>query len=160
MFVFCIFLTVHLPEFFLFVGLHYLLMLIWVLAMRSNFCGSIDGVRRPVAEFVYNLVIAAVLLFDIINITEGPTRLKNIMFYTLSGLEQAGLLAAWHLATYGQQAAVGEPLPWSHSAGVQTAALALVPATFLLGLLALTTYYRGLHPGGRMPDWAATPRIL
>ena len=46
MFVFCIFLTVHLQEFFLFVGLHYLLMLVWLLLMRTNFCGSIDGVRR------------------------------------------------------------------------------------------------------------------
>ena len=46
MFVFCIFLTVHLQEFFLFVGLHYALMLAWVLLMRTNFCGSIDGVRR------------------------------------------------------------------------------------------------------------------
>merc|ERR1719270_1512157 len=56
MFVFCIFLTVHLQEFFLFVGLHYLLMLVWLLLMRTNFCGSIDGVRRPVEEVVYNLV--------------------------------------------------------------------------------------------------------
>ena len=112
MFVFCIFLTVHLQEFFLFVGLHYLLMLVWLLLMRTNFCGSIDGVRRfdiflnlfltwqnfpwfklslvqfcctavlncylswsrPVEEVVYNLVIAAVLLFDIVNIKEGATR--------------------------------------------------------------------------------------
>jgi len=82
MFVFCIFLTVHLQEFFLFVGLHYLLMLVWLLLMRTNFCGSIDGVRRPVEEVVYNLVIAAVLLFDIVNIKEGATRqeFKGIFF--------------------------------------------------------------------------------
>ena len=29
---------------------------------------------RPIEELVYNLVIAAVLLFDIVNITEGATR--------------------------------------------------------------------------------------
>ena len=46
MFVFCIFLTVHLQEFFIFAGLHYALMLGWLLLMRTNFCGSIDGVRR------------------------------------------------------------------------------------------------------------------
>ena len=120
MFVFCIFLTVHLQEFFLFVGLHYVLMLVWLLLMRTNFCGSIDGVRRfdmflnlfldklslvqtfigsillhccsyidcylswsrPVEEVVYNLVIAAVLLFDIVNIKEGATRqeFKGIEF--------------------------------------------------------------------------------
>ena len=67
------------------------------LAPRSNFCGSIDEVRRPIAEFVYNLVVAAVLLFDIINITAGATRLKNIFFYALFGLEQAALLAVWYL---------------------------------------------------------------
>ena len=48
MFVFCIFLTVHLEEFFLFAGLHYLLMLTWLLLIRTNFCGSIDGVRRSI----------------------------------------------------------------------------------------------------------------
>ena len=98
MFVFCVFLTVYLEEFFMFLALHYASMLVWVLAMGSNFCGSIDGVRRPISELVYNLVIAAVLLFDIVNITEGATRLKNVFFYVLSGLEQATLLGAWYLA--------------------------------------------------------------
>ena len=95
---FCVFLTVYLEEFFMFLALHYVSMLVWVLAMGSNFCGSIDGVRRPISELVYNLVIAAVLLFDIVNITEGATRLKNVFFYVLSGLEQAALLGAWYLA--------------------------------------------------------------
>ena len=98
MFVFCIFLTVFFKEFFLFAGLHYLLMLSWVLAMRSNFCGSIDGVRRPIEELVYNVVIAFVLLFDIVNITDGATRLKNVFFYCIFGLEQAALVAAWYIA--------------------------------------------------------------
>ena len=73
-------------------------MLAWVLAMRSNFCGSIDGVRRPIEELVYNVVIAFVLLFDIVNITDGATRLKNIFFYSIFGLEQAALVAAWYIA--------------------------------------------------------------
>jgi len=162
MFVFCIFLTVHLQEFFLFVGLHYLLMLVWLLLMRTNFCGSIDGVRRPVEEVVYNLVIAAVLLFDIVNIKEGATRLKNTFFYILFGLEQAGLAAAWYLATNRESADIDGPhlRPWSHDPHWQTAVLALVPATYVGGLLFLCIYYKVLHPGGRMPNPGHSASIL
>jgi len=162
MFVFCIFLTVHLKEFFIFASLHYLLMITWLLLIRTNFCGSIDGVRRPIEELVYNLVIAAVLLFDIVNVTEGATRLKNMFFYILFGLEQAGLVAAWYLATNRESAELdGAHLrPWSHDPRWQTAVLALVPATYIGGLICLCTYYRVLHPGGRMPNPTHTATLL
>ena len=42
--------------------------------MKTNFCGSMDNKRRPLSEFVYNMVIAAVLIFDIVNVKDGPTR--------------------------------------------------------------------------------------
>jgi len=161
MFVFCIFLTVFFKEFFLFVGLHYLLMLSWVLAMRSNFCGSIDGVRRPIEELVYNVVIAFVLLFDIVNITDGATRLKNVLFYCIFGLEQAALVAAWYIAINRSSAELEtEVRPWSHDPRWQAAVLALVPATYAAGLLCLSLYYCTLHPGGRMPNWRQPAGIL
>ena len=95
MFVFCLFLTLYPNQFFIFLVLHYLGMLVWVLAMRTNFCGSMDDTRRPVSEFVYNIVIAAVLIFDIVNIKDGPTRLRNSVYYTIVTLENTVLMVFW-----------------------------------------------------------------
>ena len=93
--VLCVFLTVFTSEFFILLASHYALMMAWILAMRSNFCGSMDGVRRPVSEFVFNLVMAAVLIFDIVNIKEGPSRLKNTVYYFVVTVENCLLMYFW-----------------------------------------------------------------
>ena len=62
---------------FIFMGLHWLLMTLWVLMMRTSFCSSGEGEGRsprPLSEFVYNIVMAFVLVFDIVDLKDGPTR--------------------------------------------------------------------------------------
>ena len=39
------FLTIYSEGFWIFILVHYLAMLLWVLAMRTNFCGSMDDTR-------------------------------------------------------------------------------------------------------------------
>lgn len=158
MFVFCMFLTVYLNAFFVFLGFHYLVMLLWILFMRSNFCGSIDGVRRPVSELVYNVVMAFVLVFDIVNIKDGPTRLKNCLYYSLVTVEHGVLMYFWYKQASSKLAGLNTSthLPWSHSPQYHIASLVTVPALEVF----LVIYYNKLHPTGNMPDKMQRAMIL
>ena len=148
MFVFCLFLTLYPNQFFIFLVLHYLGMLVWVLAMRTNFCGSMDDTRRPVSEFVYNIVIAAVLIFDIVNIKDGPTRLRNSVYYTIVTLENTVLMVFW----------------WSAGVsfiGVDKIVIVVVYAALqFLAFLFLAFYYRRMHPNPSLPDFQQTSHCL
>ena len=148
MFVFCLFLTLYPNQFFIFLVLHYLGMLVWVLAMRTNFCGSMDDTRRPISEFVYNIVIAAVLIFDIVNIKDGPTRLRNSVYYTIVTLENTVLMVFW----------------WSAGVsfiGVDKIVIVVVYAALqFLAFLFLAFYYRRMHPSPSLPDLLQTSHCL
>ena len=139
-FVFCLFLSVYSGEFFMFLLSHYLLMLIWILSMRTNFCGSMDDKRRPVSEFVYNMVLAVVLIFDIVNIKEGPTRIKNLCYYILVTVENSLLVYFW----------------WNGQATFLDVNKTVLVVTFAvlqtLGFCFLVFYYRRMHPKRPLPD--------
>ena len=116
--------------------------------MRTNFCGSIDGVRRPLSELLYNIVMAFVLVFDIVNIKDGPTRLKNGWYYTLVAGEHSALLGCWWWRQTAVPGRLGQAL------------LLAAPAVLQIGgTLALVLYYTRLHPGGRLPNWTQRPRL-
>ena len=68
----------------------------------TNFCGSIDNRRRPVSEFIYNLVVGWVYIFDIIHVKEGPTRLKHAAYYLLIFIETAALMAVWYTDVHAE----------------------------------------------------------
>ena len=148
MFAFCIFLTVYPYMFFVFLLLHYLVMLVWVISMKTNFCGSIDGIRRPLSEFIYNIVLAFVLIGDIIHVNDGPTRLKNLLYYLLIGAEHAVLMTFWYLKTNSNTAALDS---WGHQTWYQIMVMVWVPSSYILGIFFLIVYYRRFHPDGQMP---------
>ena len=124
----------------MFILVHYVLMLLWVLAMRTNFCGSMDDSRRPVSEFVYNLVISAVLIFDIVNIKEGPTRIKNFVYYVVVFSENVLLMSLWWISK------------------VSFLDLDKIYILVIFGMLQffsiffLLLYYKRFHPNRNLPD--------
>jgi hypothetical protein len=63
----------------------------------TNFCGSIDNTSRPLAEVVYNIVIGWIFVFDILHVKEGPTRMKNCVYYALMVAEMIAMLVAWNM---------------------------------------------------------------
>ncbi len=140
MFAFCMFLTIYTEGFWIFILVHYLLMLLWVLAMRTNFCGSMDDSRRPVSEFVYNLVISAVLIFDIVNIKEGPTRIKNFVYYLVVFFENVLIMSLWWISK------------------VSFLDLDKIYILVIFGMLQffsiffLLLYYKRFHPNRNLPD--------
>ena len=145
---FCMFLTIYTWQFYIFIISHYILMLIWILGIRTNFCGSIDGQRRPVSEFVYNLVIATVFIFDIVNVKDGPTRLKNSVFYTILILENSFLMVFWWNADVTFM-------------GLDKVAIVITYAVLQgLGLFFLLLYYKKMHPIKNLPDLEIKAQIL
>ena len=149
MMVLCVFLTVFTTEFFILLSGHYVLMLVWILAMRSNFCGSMDDVRRPVSEFVFNLVMAAVFIFDIVNLKEGPSRLKNTVYYIIVTLENSLLMYFW----------------WSGNftlIGVEKIVIVgIFPILQITAFIFLYIYYKKFHPDYRnIPNFSQTAHLL
>ena len=70
---------------------------------RTNFCGSgDDGTPRPISEFIYNLVMAFVLVYDIVDLKDGPTRLKHLAYYVIVAIENGALLGIWFTYSSGQ----------------------------------------------------------
>lgn len=65
----------------------------------TNYCGSAENKRRPLAEFLYNVVMGFVCIFDYINLKEGPTRLKHFLYYLTLGFEAAILMSLWYFET-------------------------------------------------------------
>ena len=149
MMVLCVFLTVFTWQFFLLLSSHYALMLLWILAMRSNFCGSIDGVRRPVSEFVFNLVMAAVFIFDIVNIKEGPSRVKNTVYYALVTVENSLLMYFWW---NGEFALIGVD---------KIVIVGIFPILQITAFIFLYIYYKKFHPDHRnIPNNSQTAHLL
>lgn len=148
MLVFSVFMTVYFYEFFIFLACHYAVMLVWILLMRTNFCGSIDDKRRPLSEFVYNLVLAAVLIFDIVNIKEGPSRLKNAVYYTLITVENSLLMYLWW---EGQVTFLDldKPILVTAYASIQ-----------IFGFIFQLIYYRRMHPRQSLPDMDKTAYLF
>merc|ERR1711874_207979 len=118
--------------------------------------------RRPVSELVYNIVMAFVLVFDIVNIKEGPTRLKNFLYYSLVTCEHGTLMYFWYLESSSKVAGLDTitSLPWSHSKEYHIASLSMVGVLEVCGLSCLVLYYHKLHPAGALPDWQQSPSIL
>ena len=147
--VLCVFLTVFTTEFFIFLACHYALMLAWILAMRSNFCGSIDGVRRPVSEFVFNVVMAAVFIFDIVNIKEGPSRVKNSVYYLTVTVENTLLMYFW---AEGDLSLIGLD---------KILVLGSFPVLQILSFIFLFIYYKKFHPDHKnLPNWSVPAHLF
>ena len=50
---------------------------------------------------VYNIVMGFVFTFDIVNVKDGPTRYKHIVYYIIVLIEGASLLAVWYTKSGG-----------------------------------------------------------
>ena len=69
---------------------------------NTNFCGSAESQkRRPISELIYNCVMGLVLVFDIVNVKDGPTRYKHAFYYSLVLVEDGILLAFWYIESGG-----------------------------------------------------------
>ncbi|XP_076050303.1 XK-related protein 6-like isoform X2 [Oratosquilla oratoria] len=115
---------------------HWILMIIWIHAQKTNFCAAEDGSRKPVRELLYNVIMGWVHCFCYINLKDSPTRLRMTFFYIIIGLQNTVFISVWYVEVFDDYEAL-----W-----FKVTIVFLVELLFVLGLCALIGYYAFLHP--------------
>ncbi|XP_032792295.2 XK-related protein 7 isoform X1 [Daphnia magna] len=126
-------------EVFIALGGHWALMIVWILAQRTNFCGTNDGKRKHCEEFFYNVVVGWMFTFVMINVKAAATRVKYSVYYLLMAAENTTMIVLWFLQ------------PESDNHWYHLPALIGTCVSFVLGLFFMFLYYTRYHPDGKMP---------
>lgn len=73
-------------------GLHWLLMFLWIVSMKTNFCDN------HLEELLYNAVLAIMFIFCYFNPVDSPTRRRYTFYYSFTFGENLLLLFLWYHA--------------------------------------------------------------
>lgn len=130
---FVLFASVYSVWLFVAIGIHWLIMFLFLVTQYSTFCSDSDGNVFPCQEVFYNGIIAFVYNFSFFNISEGSTRIKIVLYYTLNFLEGTAFVALW----YPYRSLFGD---------VSYAAISLVFGGFVVGIIFMIIYYQFYHP--------------
>ncbi len=141
----------------IFVGVvlfHYLLAALFIVRRGTAFCSS--RARSP-QELLFDLALAWVYIFDVVNIKEGRTGAFYAFCYSVYALENTAFAVAWFLRPQFSQAmidAVARPIEfevYTVTKGIvpRWALLLAVVAVFFLGIAVKVIYYKCAHPSLR-----------
>ncbi|CAH1253250.1 XKR4 [Branchiostoma lanceolatum] len=116
------------------IGVHWLLMTVWVYLQKTDFCDTWWEER------LFNAVVGVIYCFCFFNIKEGRTRRHIVGFYTIMLLENSALMGAWYPF---RKLSVWYNIP----------VMMAVWGGFLIGAIAMTMYYNYCHPNrdGNIP---------
>ncbi|XP_047525259.1 uncharacterized protein LOC125063066 [Pieris napi] len=114
-------------------GLHWSAMTFWIITQKTTFCPN------KFEETLYNAVMGFVYCFCFINIKEGKTRYRLLLFYTLMVTQNMGSVLLFMLLSEKQRH------PWS------IASTSLVVVGTVAGICAMVIYYRYYHSKGPIP---------
>ncbi|KAK6474189.1 XK-related protein 8-like isoform X1 [Huso huso] len=116
-----------------YIALHFLLLwaalLLWAWAQHTDFMDSGPG------EWLYRAMVALVWYFSWFNVATGRTMGRSLIYHTFMAVDSSILLGTWYWYR--------DPLVTDHY--VLPLLLALL-ASYLLGLLLKTIYYKLFHP--------------
>ncbi|CAH2243014.1 jg10584 [Pararge aegeria aegeria] len=116
-------------------GLHWSAMTFWIITQKTTFCPN------KLEETFYNAVMGFVYCFCYINLREGHTRYRLLMFYTLIVTQNFGSLFLYVLISDFER----QQKSWSIAATV------CVTAGTVIGMIAMILYYRYFHSKGPIP---------
>ncbi|XP_073953704.1 uncharacterized protein isoform X2 [Choristoneura fumiferana] len=116
-------------------GLHWLAMTFWIVTQKTTFCPN------KLEETFYNVVMGLVYCFCYINLREGHTRYRLMMFYTLMVTQNFGSLFLYVLITDSER----QKKSWSITTSI------CVIAGTVIGMFAMILYYRYFHSKGPIP---------
>ncbi|OWR53003.1 putative XK-related protein 6 [Danaus plexippus plexippus] len=116
-------------------GLHWSAMTFWIITQKTTFCPN------KLEETFYNAVMGFVYCFCYINLREGHTRYRLLMFYTLIVTQNFGSLFLYILISDLEI----QRRPWSIAATV-----CVITGT-VIGIVAMMLYYRFFHSKGPIP---------
>ncbi|XP_059060787.1 uncharacterized protein LOC131853768 [Achroia grisella] len=110
-------------------GLHWSVMTFWIVMQKTSFCAN------KLEEALYNVVMGFLYCFCYINLSEGETRYRLLLFYTLIVTQNFGGLLLYVLISDIDQ----QKKPWSIAATV------CVIAGTLIGIATMILYYKYFH---------------
>ncbi|XP_038211465.1 putative uncharacterized protein DDB_G0282133 [Zerene cesonia] len=116
-------------------GLHWSAMTFWIITQKTTFCPN------KFEETLYNAVMGFVYCFCFINVKEGHTRYRLMMFYTLIVTQNLGSMLLYMLITDIER----QKKAWSIAATI------CVIFGTLIGIAAMIVYYRYFHSKGPIP---------
>ena len=76
---------------FILAGIHWMIMLVWILRQRTQFCES------RFQEFFFDIVMALVYIFCYVNVIHGQTRLRYLFYYVVVYIENAIMILGWYI---------------------------------------------------------------
>lgn len=113
-------------------GLHWSAMTFWIVMQKTTFCPN------KIEETLYNVVMGFVYCFCYINLREGHTRYRLMLFYTLMVSQNFGSLFLYVLISDMER----QKRLWSI-----TAIVCIIFGT-IFGISAMILYYRYFHSTG------------
>ncbi|KAJ8717190.1 hypothetical protein PYW08_005589 [Mythimna loreyi] len=113
-------------------GLHWFAMTFWIVVQKTTFCPN------KLEETLYNVVMGFVYCFCYINLREGHTRYRLMLFYTLMISQNFGSLFLYVLISETER----QKKSWSIAA-----AICIIFGT-IVGILSMILYYRYFHSTG------------
>lgn len=116
---------------FVIVGAHYLLMSTWLVCQKTKFY------QNRCEEKCFNFVCGYVLVFCFLNVRDGRTRYRMLLFYIVFYLENWGMVGFWFYFTEDKSS-------WFYLPTFFGITLSIFPHLFFL-----LTYYACFHPLGR-----------
>jgi len=136
---FAVFATCAQYSLFVLCGIHWVVMLVWILMQRTAFCTT------KIQEYCFNAVVAFICIFDFFNLVEGHTRLRYVIYYSIVYCENVGMVV-WYCykSTAVEQYCV-------------TVTVCVV-VLFWVGILLQVIYYLVFHPNNK-PPYASEKRI-
>ncbi|KAL3868628.1 hypothetical protein ACJMK2_041419 [Sinanodonta woodiana] len=119
---------------FLPIGIHWLVMILWIRHQKPDF-GS-----TPCERGLFMIVAATVYIFCFINLKDGRSRWRLLIYYSLVLLESSLFVALWMI--YKD---VSTPLWYSITA------FTVIYGGFFLGAVLMLVYYGCFHPSSPVP---------
>ncbi|ELU18097.1 hypothetical protein CAPTEDRAFT_24438, partial [Capitella teleta] len=110
------------------IAIHWLVMFIWCLTKKTEFC------HHSWQEPFFKAVMSVVYIFGFLNLLEGYTRFRYIFFYSLVYLENLAMMMVWFWMG-------GTDMRWFHKGAVVCIVLG-----FLVGVTFQMVYYKFYHP--------------
>ncbi|XP_011635353.1 uncharacterized protein LOC105425999 isoform X1 [Pogonomyrmex barbatus] len=115
--------------FFLFLGLHWLFMTIWVILQKTEFCPTVWEER------IYNCIIGLIYCFDFFNLREGRSRYRVLIFYSVITAQNLVFLIMYVL--HFKDTVASETM---------IAIATVIVGGMFVGLTSMSLYYGKFHP--------------
>ena len=113
---------------FVIVGVHWAIMLLWILVQKTKFC------QTRVEELFFNIIAAVINIFDFFNLIEGHTRLRYVIYYSIVYAENCMMMVLYY-------SVVSTTSHWYVPMSMIT-----VLGLFFVGILIQLVYYVHFHP--------------